>query len=44
MVEFLADNGPFREYLNNEFFKKIADLDKIYAKFYKVKTYAENGL
>ncbi|EAR92979.2 DNA mismatch repair MutS family DNA-binding domain protein, putative (macronuclear) [Tetrahymena thermophila SB210] len=36
IVEYFVNNQDLRNYIQNEFLRKIADLDKLYAKFYKV--------
>lgn len=37
-MESLLDDTELREHLRDEYFSKIPDLDKLYSKFYKVKS------
>jgi DNA mismatch repair protein MSH2 len=43
MVEFLKEQKQLRDHLTGEFFRKVADLDKLYAKFYKVYSKKKHG-
>jgi len=36
LVEFFLASNEVRNFLQNDFFRKIADLEKLYSKFYKV--------
>ncbi|KAM3146905.1 hypothetical protein pb186bvf_001059 [Paramecium bursaria] len=37
IVEYLLQNSQFRQYLQDDFLKKVPDLDRLYARFYKIK-------
>ncbi|CAD8043757.1 unnamed protein product [Paramecium primaurelia] len=43
IVEYLYQNSSFRAFLNEDFLKRIPDLDKLYAKFYKVASDKRNN-
>ena len=38
VVEALLSDSELREHLRDEYLNKIPDLDKLYSKFYKVKS------